>query len=159
MTVISVVRDLDSLSLILVADFDAPMDRVWQVWADPRQLERWWGPPTHPATVVDHDLKPGGTVSYFVTGPDGGRLSGSWRVLAVEAPRRLEFELADDDIPTVTVRVSVDDRADGGTRMVIQAAFPSAEAMDQLISMGFAEGMLTAIGQIDDVLRADASTH
>jgi hypothetical protein len=34
---------LDNLSLTLVADFDAPIERVWQLWADPRQLERWWG--------------------------------------------------------------------------------------------------------------------
>jgi hypothetical protein len=32
--------------LVLVAEFDAPIERVWQLWADPRQLERWWGPPT-----------------------------------------------------------------------------------------------------------------
>src|SRR5258707_15427624 len=44
MSVISVVKDFDSLSLILVAGFDAPIERVWQLWADPRQLERWWGP-------------------------------------------------------------------------------------------------------------------
>ena len=49
MSVISVEKDLDSLSLTLVADFDAPIERVWQLWVDPRQLERWWGPPTHPA--------------------------------------------------------------------------------------------------------------
>ena len=39
MSVISVEKDLDSLSLTLVADFDAPIDRVWELWADPRQLE------------------------------------------------------------------------------------------------------------------------
>ena len=48
MSVVSVEKDFDSLSLTLVADFDAPIERVWQLWADPRQLERWWGPPTPP---------------------------------------------------------------------------------------------------------------
>jgi uncharacterized protein YndB with AHSA1/START domain len=43
MSVVSVQKDFDSLSLILVAEFDAPIERVWQLWADPRQLERWWG--------------------------------------------------------------------------------------------------------------------
>jgi uncharacterized protein YndB with AHSA1/START domain len=32
-------KDFDSLSLTLVAEFDAPIERVWQLWADPRQLE------------------------------------------------------------------------------------------------------------------------
>ena len=38
MSVVSVEKDFDSLSLTLVADFDAPIERVWQLWADPRQL-------------------------------------------------------------------------------------------------------------------------
>ena len=39
----------------VTADFAAPVERIWQVYADPRQLEKVWGPPTYPATVVDHD--------------------------------------------------------------------------------------------------------
>ena len=58
MTLTSVEKDVDGLSLTLTADFDAPVERVWQLWADPRQLERWWGPPTHPATFERHDLTP-----------------------------------------------------------------------------------------------------
>ena len=56
MTVTSVHKDFDNLTLTVVADFDAPTERVWQLWADPRHLERWWGPPSHPATVEAHDL-------------------------------------------------------------------------------------------------------
>jgi len=51
MTVTSVDKDLDDLTLTLTADFDAPIERVWELWADPRKLERWWGPPEYPATV------------------------------------------------------------------------------------------------------------
>jgi uncharacterized protein YndB with AHSA1/START domain len=71
MSVTSVDKDYDSLTLTLVADFDAPIERVWQLWADPRKLERWWGPPTYPATFEEHDLAPGGDVTYFMTGPEG----------------------------------------------------------------------------------------
>jgi len=157
MSVTSVHKDPEARTMTITAGFDASVDRVWQLWADPRQLERWWGPPTHPATVVDHDLRPGGKVSYFVTGPEGDRSPGWWRILAVDAPHRLEFDLGDPNMPTVTIRVSVDERTNGGARMAIETTFPSSEAMDQLISMGFEEGLSTAVRQIDDVLRADAS--
>ena len=76
MTVISVVKDADARTLTITARFDAPIGRVWQVWSDPRQLERWWGPPAYPATVPEHDLAPGGTVAYFMTGPEGERHGG-----------------------------------------------------------------------------------
>ena len=71
MTVTDVRKDPDALTLTITSVFDAAVDRVWQLWADPRRLERWWGPPTYPATFVDHDLTPGGRVTYFMTGPEG----------------------------------------------------------------------------------------
>lgn len=156
MTVTSVHKDPEARTMTLTAEFDVSVDRVWQLWSDPRQLERWWGPPMHPLTVVDHDLSPGGKVSYFVTGPEGGRISGWWHILVVDAPHRLQFEMGGPDIPTLTVRVRVDKRPADGTRMVLEAAFPSSEAMDQLILMGFVEGMSTAVGQIDAVLGTGA---
>ena len=50
MTVTDVRKDPTALTMEIVSEFSAPIDRVWQLLADPRQLERWWGPPTHPAT-------------------------------------------------------------------------------------------------------------
>ena len=52
MTVTAVHKDPDALTLTLTAEFEASPERVWQLWADPRQLERWWGPPTWPATFT-----------------------------------------------------------------------------------------------------------
>src|SRR6476661_1620151 len=160
MTVISSVKNLEALSLSVVAEFDAPVERVWQIWADPRQLERWWGPPTYPATVVDHDLSEGGAVNYFMTSPEGDKYAGWWRVSAVAPPRRLEFEdgFADADgrpnpnMPVTVVAVTLDDRDGGGTRMEITSTFATVEAMDQLLAMGMDEGMKAAMGQIDALL-------
>ena len=69
MTVTAVRKDPERLTMTIDAEFDASPERVWQLWADPRQLERWWGPPTYPATVTSHDLRPGGRVEYHMTGP------------------------------------------------------------------------------------------
>jgi len=159
MSVTDVQKDPASLTLTITSEFAAPVARVWQVWEDPRQLERWWGPPTYPATVVDHDLTPGGKVSYFMTGPEGDQHHGWWRVVAVDAPHRLEFEdgFADDtgtpnpDLPVTVTRVSLTEKA-GRTQMAIETTFPSLEAMEQVISMGAEEGMKAALGQIDDLL-------
>ncbi|MDQ0947252.1 uncharacterized protein YndB with AHSA1/START domain [Streptomyces phaeochromogenes] len=165
MTVIDVQKNPEALALTITARFDASPARVWQVWQDPRQLERWWGPPTYPATVVDHDLSPGGSVTYFMTGPEGDKHYGWWRVLTVDSPNRLEFEdgFADDagrpnpDMPTMTVRVRLTADGESATLMTVESTFPTSEAMEQLVSMGMAEGMSAAMGQID-VLLADPTT-
>ena len=66
MTVTDIRKDSKSRTMTLDAEFHASPERVWQLWSDPRQLERWWGPPTYPATVATHDLCPGGHVQYHM---------------------------------------------------------------------------------------------
>lgn len=73
MTVISSSRDTEALSLTFIAEFDAGVGKVWQLWEDPRQLERWWGPPTWPATFTVHDFVKGGESRYFMTCPQATR--------------------------------------------------------------------------------------
>jgi uncharacterized protein YndB with AHSA1/START domain len=165
MTVLSVRKDPEQLSMTITSEFAAPIERVWRMWDDPRQLERWWGPPTYPATFVEHDLTAGGTVTYFMTGPDGDTPRGWWRVTSVDAPRRLEFldGFADaagepnPDMPTMTMRVTLQEDAGGVTTMSIETVFPSLEVMEQMASMGMEEGITEAVGQIDDLLSADVS--
>jgi len=82
MTVTAVRKDPQRLTLTVEAEFDASVERVWQLWADPRKLERWWGPPIYPATFTKHDLAPGSRVEYHMTGPTGDQPHGYWDVLA-----------------------------------------------------------------------------
>ncbi len=163
MTVTAVRKDPEALSLTLDAEFDAPPERVWQLWADPRQLERWWGPPTYPATVTAHDLRPGGRVEYHMTGPSGDQPRGYWEVVEAEPPRRLVFRdgFADadgrpnTDLPLNDVRVSISELESGRTRMSIESVFPDAAAMEQLLAMGMEDGLTQAVGQIDAILAGD----
>jgi uncharacterized protein YndB with AHSA1/START domain len=166
MTVTSVRKDPDTLTMTVTAELDATVDRAWQLWADPRQLERWWGPPTYPATVVDHDLSPGGRITYFMTGPDGDKAQGWMQIVAAEPPRRLELKdgFADDsgapndDMPTMTMVMTLTEGDSGGAVMAIETTFPSAEAMEQLVGMGMEEGMTAAVGQIDAILAEPVTT-
>ena len=87
-----VVKDPEHLTMTITAELDATVDRAWQLWADPRQLEQWWGPQGYPATFTTHDLTAGAHVSYFMTGPDGEQHHGWWKVQAVDPPTRLELQ-------------------------------------------------------------------
>jgi uncharacterized protein YndB with AHSA1/START domain len=164
MTVTAVRKDADKLTMTVDAEFDAPPERVWQLWADPRQLERWWGPPTYPATFTKHDLAPGSRVEYHMTGPEGDQPRGYWDVLEVDAPRRLVYRdgFANDDgspndaLPRNEGRVTIEAIGGGRTRMSIESIFPSHEAMEQVLAMGMEEGLKEAVGQIDAILADSA---
>ena len=163
MSVISVEKDFDRLSLTLMAEFDSPIERVWQLWADPGLLERWWGPPTHPATMRKHDLTVGGEVSYFMTGPEGERSGGWWRVTSVDPPVSLEFTdgyanrdgTPNAELPTTAMQVRLTEQ-DGVTRMELRLIFDSRERMEQLQHLGAFEVFPQSVGQMDAVLAAAA---
>jgi uncharacterized protein YndB with AHSA1/START domain len=167
MTVTAVRKDPQALTMTLEAEFDASADRVWQLWADPRQLERWWGPPTYPATFTKHDLTPGSRVQYHMTGPEGDQPKGYWDVLETDPPRSLVVRdgFANDDgtpnldFPTGEMRVRIEEIGDGRSRMSIESLFPSTEAMEQVLAMGMEEGLKEAVGQIDAILAEGAAVR
>jgi uncharacterized protein YndB with AHSA1/START domain len=159
MTVTDVRKDPEQCTLTITTEFDASVEQVWQMWANPRLLERWWGPPTYPATVVQHDLRPDGRVTYYMTSPEGDQYHGYWNVVSVDAPHSLELldgfadgeGNANPDMPSTGTSVSISSIG-GRTRMVLLSTFSSPEAMAQLIQMGMEEGIQLALGQIDALL-------
>jgi uncharacterized protein YndB with AHSA1/START domain len=162
MPVTKVTHDPQALTLTIEAEFAAPVERVWQVYADPRQLEKIWGPPTYPATVVEHDFRPGGRVHYYMTGPDGDKHAGWWQITAIDEPNSFTFDdgFADLDFnpaPDMAVSHNVygftSSEAGTGatsiTKATYIATYESAEALQQVLDMGVVEGASQAINQID----------
>ena len=165
MTVTAVHKDADKLTMTLDAEFEATPERVWQLWADPRQLERWWGPPAYPATFTAHDFRVGGRSEYFMTGPDGARVApgGYWEILDLDPPRsmRIEDGFVNDGTPNDlpegagAMNVTIEPIDGGRTRMSLENVFPDTATMEQLLAMGQEEGMTEAVGQIDAILAED----
>lgn len=156
MPVTDVQHDIDTRTLTITAQFAAPVERIWAIYADPRQLEQIWGPPTYPATFVDHDLAPGGRATYFMTSPEGEKYAGWWQVSEVDPPHRLVFDdgFADADfnpLPDQPVgrNVFTFTAHDGGTQAVYTTTYESAEALEKVLEMGVVEGATGAINQID----------
>lgn len=163
MPVTDVKHDKDNLTLTIVAHFAAPVERIWEVYADARQLERVFGPPTYPATFVEHSLTAGSRSRYFMTSPEGEKYAGVWDLETVEEPTRFTFvdAFADEDFnvkPDLPVsRNSYAFTADGdGTRATYVATYASADDLQKVLDMGVVEGATSAINQIDDLVAVSA---
>lgn len=161
MPVTNVTPDIDNLRLTITAEFAAPVERVWQVYADPRQLEQVWGPPTYPATVVDHEFRPGGRVNYVMTGPEGDKHAGWWEILSIDEPRSFSFrdgfadlEFNKNEGAPVSHNEYRFEPAGDGTRATYVSTYDTAEGLQQVLDMGVVEGATGAINQIDDLLAA-----
>ena len=159
MPITSVTKDPDALTMTVVADFPVSVRRVWDAYLDPRQLERFWGPPTYPATFTRHDGAVGGVSAYAMTGPEGDVSRGYWQWTSVEPTRSFEvldgFTLADGspnpEMPSMRM-VFAFEAIPAGSRVTTTTYFNTADELATLLEMGMEEGMRQAMGQMDAVL-------
>ncbi|OAH48699.1 SRPBCC family protein [Microbacterium oleivorans] len=159
MPVTDVTTDTENLTMTLIADVDAPVDRLWRAFTQPRQLERFWGPPGWPATFTDFDFTVGGHARYAMTSPQGEKSRGTWEFLAIDEGRSFEVldAFADEDgqpipeFPSMRMVFSFTETA-GGSRLSNVTYFTSAEALEQVVAMGAVEGSRMAMDQLDTVL-------
>ena len=59
--------------IVITRLIDAPLERVWQAWADRKQLVQWWGPHGFRTDTDRRDFKVGGKWQHTMIGPDGVR--------------------------------------------------------------------------------------
>jgi uncharacterized protein YndB with AHSA1/START domain len=159
MPITSISSDAKTLTLTVIGDYPVPVERLWDAYADPRQLERFWGPEQWPARFSRHDMAVGGMSHYWMTGPDGTESRGWWRFLAVERNRLIEVEdgfanadgTPNTEMPSMRMRFTFEGTPKG-SRFTSVTRFPSVEAMEELVKMGMVEGLQSAMGQLDAVL-------
>jgi uncharacterized protein YndB with AHSA1/START domain len=164
MPITSVSKDPAALTLTVVAEFPVPVQRLWDAYADPRELERFWGPPTYPARFTRHDMFPGGRSEYAMTGPDGDVSRGYWEFLSVQPGESFEVRdgfagpdgTANPEMPSMRM-VFTFTATDTGSRVTSTTWFNSVEELDQLLAMGMEQGMREAMAQMDGAL-ADLAT-
>jgi uncharacterized protein YndB with AHSA1/START domain len=164
MPITSITSDPEALTITLIGDYPVSVERLWAAWSDPRQLERFWGPPEWPATFTRHDMAVGGRSEYHMTGPDGERSSGYWVFEAIDPGTCIEVTdgfahedgSANEEMPNMRMRMSFE--ATGtGSRLTSITTFPDLATMEQLAEMGMVEGATAALGQMDEVLADLAS--
>lgn len=145
--------------MTVIADFTVSRQRLWEAYADPRQLEKFWGPVDWPATFTRHDMYPGGKSHFFMTGPQGERSAGVWEFLGVDPGHSFEVRdafagedgIENTDMPSMRMTFQFES-TDTGSRLITTTTFGSAEQLEQLLGMGMEEGMTSAMSQIDAVV-------
>ena len=154
MPVTSVTKDAEKLTLTVVADFPVPQQRLWDAYADPRQLERFWGPPNYPATFTHHDFRVGGRAEYFMTGPNGEKWSGSWKFTAVNPIDSFEADDGEDNADDPNGPASMKftfETTPTGSRMTCVTRFLSVEGVEQTAA-AMEVGFRAAVPQLDALL-------
>ena len=76
-------------SLVLSRTYDAPVERVYAAWTDPKILQKFLGPGSVKATDIETDVRVGGKYRVVMLMDDGERMVATGVYREVQVPSRL----------------------------------------------------------------------
>jgi uncharacterized protein YndB with AHSA1/START domain len=135
--------------------FDAPRDRVFAVYTDPKLIPEWWGPRGTTATVDEMDVRPGGRWRFVITNSDGSEvpaMHGTYR--EVTPPERLVQTFEWEGMPGhVSVdTVEFEDLGEGRTKVTTTSIFHTTEERDGFLESGMEHGLGETYERLEEVL-------
>lgn len=153
MTTTKATTSTEGRDLILTRVIDAPRDKVFKAWTDPALLKQWFTPRPWTTTVVETDVRPGGSSLVVMRGPDGTEFSNRGVYLEVVDNERLVFTDAftkawePADKPFMTVVLTFED-VDGKTHYTARVRHWTVADREAHERMGFHQGWAQCAEQL-----------
>ena len=147
----------DEATNTLIAErwFDAPRDLVWAAMTDPERIPHWWGRHGDVTTVIEHDVRVGGTWRYVSRGPDGIDHPFRGEFLEIDPPSRAvqtfiyDVDGFRDFVSVTTVELTEEG---GRTRLVDHNRFATADQLAGAVASGMATGQAETYERLEAVL-------
>jgi uncharacterized protein YndB with AHSA1/START domain len=131
--------------------FDAPRERVFEAYTDPKLTAQWWGPAGTPLSVDELDVRTGGSWRFVMDLGQPFPFRGVYH--KVTAPEQLVFTWQYEDAPVVILQtVTFEETADGKTKVTDVGVFESAEARDGMLANGMDGGSLPLFERLAKLL-------
>ena len=89
----NVADEVASKEIVIERVFDAPRERVFDVFTQPEHLQKWWGPKMFSVPISEFEARPGGKIFLGQRGPDGAMHYNAGVVREIERPSRLVFAI------------------------------------------------------------------
>jgi uncharacterized protein YndB with AHSA1/START domain len=141
--------------LVLTRIINAPREKVFKAWTDPKLLKQWFAPLPYTVSVAETDVRPGGSNLVVMRGPDGTESPNRGVYLEVVKNERLVFTDAytkawePSKNPFMTVILTFEDEA-GKTKYTARVLHWTVADRETHEKMGFQQ----AWGQCTDQLAA-----
>ncbi|MBL7699921.1 MAG: SRPBCC domain-containing protein [Chitinophagaceae bacterium] len=156
---VTVNKDVANKKITVVREFDAPVERVWKAWTEKESLDRWWAPRPWKAETKSMDFREGGSWLYAMVGPDGEKHWAAMNFKKIETNKGYTAEdyFADEngkrsgDLPGMNWKTTFAGSGDT-TKVTIEITFSREEDLQKILEMGFEQGFLAALGNLDELL-------
>jgi uncharacterized protein YndB with AHSA1/START domain len=134
--------------ILITREFDAPKHLVYKAWTTPELVKRWWCGQRGTMTVVEMDVRVGGTWRYAMEANGGFEVAfhGEYREVVpnerivntevFEMPGTEPLPAADEPLNIVTFT-----EVDGRTKLELLVQTTSKELRDVIVNSGMEDGM------------------
>lgn len=118
--------------LLMIREFQAPRELVWEAWTNPDHIVHWWGPNGFTNTILEMNVKPGGVWRYIMHGPDGTDYPNRITFREVVKPKLLTYRHSSDiENDPGEFEVTVNFEAKGkATELTMRMVFKTKEMRD-----------------------------
>jgi uncharacterized protein YndB with AHSA1/START domain len=77
--------------LVLTRLIDAPRETLWRCWTEPKLMLQWFTPPPWQTVHAETDVRPGGSSTIVMKGPEGQEMPNRGVYLEVIPNQKLVF--------------------------------------------------------------------
>jgi uncharacterized protein YndB with AHSA1/START domain len=144
--------------LVFERTFDAPRELVWKAMTDPDRVPKWWGKRDSTTTVLEMDVRPGGTWRYLSSAPGRDDVTFYGEYLEVDPPNGYKWTFMFDVEGVGPMggpeTHTLEDLGDGRTKVTSVGHMGSAEVIDGALSTGMTEGAIETWDRLAEFLAA-----
>ena len=138
----------------IVRDFDAPPDKVFRAWTDPKLVAEWLGPKDLSTRIDTWDMRTGGSYRYAAerAGEEVASFYGSFHEVRPSSRlvQTFTYEGAPDGVSLDTA--TFEEIEPGRTRVTILSVVDTMEAREAILASGMETGVVEGYERLDTLL-------
>ncbi len=109
---------------------NAPLNIVYEAFANPLHLAKWWGPEGFTNTFFEFDLKPGGRWILTMHGPEKGNYENSSVFKTIEPGKLISWTRVSQ--PLFDMEVGFESISDSQTTISFRMIFETVEECEKI---------------------------
>jgi len=150
--------DKQTKTVSITKEFAFELSLVWDAYTKPELLDQWWAPKPLTSRTKVMDFRVGGRRFYAMVSPDGQELGWAIQKYTSISPKtNFKFfnAFADEEenpqLPGSDWDLNFSEQ-DGTTKVSISIYNESLERLEKGLEMGFKEGTMSQLDNLEDLL-------
>ena len=149
--------DKQTKTVSITKEFAFELSLVWDAYTKPELLDQWWAPKPFASRTKVMDFRVGGRRFYAMVSPDGQERWALQKYTSISPKTNFKFfnAFADEDenpeLPGSDWNLTFSEQ-DGTTKVSISIYNESLERLEKMIEMGFKEGTMSQMENLEDLL-------